>query len=99
MIFLYAVAGVVVSLSYDVMPTDGLSDLQTDPSRCPTRGELAAAVALWCLAVAVWPLMVAARALAAARARRDPQQCEPRTEPGADVPGQRRAVEEARPHR
>ncbi|MGW2725589.1 hypothetical protein [Streptomyces sp. NPDC001492] len=67
MIFLYLLSGLLVSASYDVMPTTGLADLQSDPTRRPSRGELAAAVAVWVLAVAVWPLMVAYRAVAAIR--------------------------------
>ncbi|MGW2724898.1 hypothetical protein [Streptomyces sp. NPDC001492] len=71
MIFLYLLAGLLISASYNVMPTDGLADLQADPTRRPSRGELAAAVAVWVLAVAVWPLIVVYRAAAAIRGRSD----------------------------
>ncbi|MFK0160833.1 hypothetical protein ACIQVK_53500 [Streptomyces sp. NPDC090493] len=94
MIFLYLLAGILVSTSYNVLPMTGLADMQADPTRQPSHGELAGAVAVWVVAVAVWPLMIAFRALAAVRDRSDTRRAEQREErAGLAIPGQRQPAE------
>lgn len=90
MIFLYLLIGILVSTSYNVLPMDGLADMQADPTRQPSHGELAGAVAVWVIAVAVWPLMIVFRSLAVVRDRSDARRTERRDErTGLAIPGQR----------
>ncbi|MBK6019449.1 hypothetical protein [Streptomyces sp. MBT53] len=94
MILLYVLIGVLVSTSYNVLPMDGLADMQADPTRQPSHGELAGAVAVWVVAVAVWPLMIAFRAVTAVRDRSDARRTEQRDEhAGLAIPGQRQPAE------
>ena len=69
MIFLYLLIGVLVWTSYDVMPADVLAELQSDPNRPPRRREIAVAVAMCIVTLAVWPLAVLFRASSAIRRR------------------------------
>ncbi|WP_329235895.1 hypothetical protein [Streptomyces canus] len=97
MILLYLLIGLLVSTSYNVMPTDGLADLQADPTRQPSHGELASAVTVWVVAVAVWPLMIVFRALTAVRDRSGIRRTEQRDErAGLAIPGQRQPAEPAK---
>ncbi|MDX2845907.1 hypothetical protein PV377_44525 [Streptomyces ipomoeae] len=97
MTLLYLLAGILVSTSYNILPMDALADMQADPTRQPSHGELAGAVAVWVVAVAVWPLMVAFRALAAVRDRPDTRRAEQRDErTRLAIPGQRQPAEPAK---
>lgn len=62
MIFLYLLVGFFVIVSYGDLP-----DLREGEDRPFRSGELAAAIVVWCLVVAVWPLAVLCRAAGAAR--------------------------------
>jgi hypothetical protein len=93
MIFLYLLVGVLVWTSYDVMPADVLAEY-ADPSRPPRRRDIAAAVALCLITLAVWPLAVLFRAFTAVRHRLATSWTEEDNERVIPtIPGQRRPAE------
>lgn len=94
MIFLYLLIGALVWTSYDVMPADALAELQADPNSPPRRGEIAAAVAMCVITLAVWPLAVFFRASSAVRRRLAASWTEDVNDRAIlTIPGQRRPAE------
>jgi hypothetical protein len=58
----YLLIGAVLWASHGMMPLDALADMQADPSAPPRRREIAAAIVLYCIALAVWPFAIPLRA-------------------------------------
>ncbi|WP_328484854.1 hypothetical protein OHS71_41015 (plasmid) [Streptomyces sp. NBC_00377] len=94
MIFLYLLIGALVWTSYDVMPGDVLAELQSDPTRSPRRRDIAAAVAMCVITLAVWPLAVFFRASSAVRRRLAASWAEENNRRAIPtIPGQRQPAE------
>lgn len=58
----YLLFGFLIYTATGTAPGDLLWDIQADHSRPPRRREILAAVAAWCVALALWPLALVLRA-------------------------------------
>jgi len=65
---LYFLIGSVIYMSYDIAPADPLRDIQ--PGSHARKRDLALAITVWCIALAVWPLAVVLRAAETVRRRK-----------------------------
>lgn len=72
MIFLYLIFGFLALSAAGSTPAESLEEIQASSGRAARPGEIAAAVAVWCVAVSVWPLAIVIRGVRAltAEARR-----------------------------
>ncbi|MGW3202394.1 hypothetical protein ACWDBD_49510 [Streptomyces sp. NPDC001118] len=67
----YLLFGFLIYTATGTAPGDPLWDIQADHARPPRRREIAAAVAVWCIALALWPLALVLRAVHTLTRHRD----------------------------
>ncbi|MBV9024917.1 MAG: hypothetical protein JO362_14280 [Streptomycetaceae bacterium] len=71
MFVLYLLFGFLICTAAGTTPADPLRDIQADHSRPPRQWEILVAVAAWCVALVLWPLVLMLRSAYTLTRRRD----------------------------